>query len=291
MRTWIVGIDLHHRSDGAARFAVWLAGHSAAAPTFVGVHAAPDAALADLELFEGRGRVLERLRTEAELALTHAGTREAFAAVEVVEAEHAGDGLARARADRAAEGLIVGRKASREGADLVRLGGVARRLLQRLVAPTIVVPPDLDPAQLGAGPVVIAVTPAEASLGAVRFGVALAASISRPVVFVRAISIPDEYAQIFWSGDAMSEFKERRVKTAETQTAAWLKAQGQEGPLRVRFGDEVEEILATAAELGAPLLVCGSRLLNRLERLVAMSVSSELAARAPVPVLVVPPDA
>ena len=152
-------------------------------------------------------------------------------------------------------------------------------------------PPGLDPAQLGAGPVVIAVTPAEASLGAVRFGVALAASISRPVVFVRAISIPDEYAQIFWSGDAMSEFKERRVKTAETQTAAWLKAQGQEGPLRVRFGDEVEEILATAAELGAPLLVCGSRLLNRLERLVAMSVSSELAARAPVPVLVVPPDA
>lgn len=291
MRTWVVGIDLKHRSDGAARFAAWLSRRAAAAPTLVGVHAAPAAALDELELFEGRPRVLERLRTEAELALEQTGARDAFAAVEVVETERPADGLAKVQVERAADGLIVGRKASRDGNDLVRLGGVARRLLQRLVAPTLVVPPDLDPEQLGGGPVVVAVTPADASAGAVRFGAALAAAISRPVVFLRAICIPDEYAQIYWSGDAMEAFKSSRIKAAEARTTAWLAEHGQAGPLRVRYGDEVEEILAGAAELSVPLIVCGSRLLSRLERLVALSVSSELAARAPVPVLVVPPDA
>lgn len=289
MKTWVVGIDLHHRSDGAVRFAAWL--RERAGLSLVGVHAAPSEALDELERFEGRARVQARLQTEAELALTQTGTREAFAAVEVVEAEQAAEGLARARADRSAEGLIVGRKAARDGTDLIRLGSVARRLLQKLVAPTFVVPPDLDPAQLGEGPVVVAVTPAEASLGALQVGVALAAALGRPVAFVRTINIPDEYAQIYWSGDALAEFKAQRLKVAEERTSAWLAEHGHAGPLTVRYGDEVEEILAAAAELRAPVIVSGSRLLSRLERLVALSVSSELAARAAVPVLVVPPDA
>lgn len=291
MRTWIVGIDLHHRSDGAARFAAWLKERAAPPVALVGIHAVPTPALDELERFEGRARVKDRLQAEAEVALKQTGVREAFAAVEVAESEGAAEGLVKARADRAAEGLVVGRKASREGTDLVRLGSVARRLLQKLVAPTFVVPPDLEPGQLGDGPIVVAVTPADASLGAVQFGAALAKALSRPLVFVRAISIPDEYAQIYWSGEAMAEFKAQRVKAAEQKTSAWLAEHGQVGPLTVRYGDEVEEILAGATELRAPLLVCGSRLLSRLERLVALSASSELAARAAVPVLVVPPDA
>lgn len=291
MKTWIVGVDLRHRSDGAVRFGGWLHEQTRGAVELVGIHAVPPSVLDELDRFEGRVRVRERLRTEAELATERAGARGAFTAVELVEAEAPGEALASERAGRAAAGLIVGRKAASDGRDLVRLGSVARRLLQRLVAPTFVVAPDLAPERLGAGPIVVAVTPAEASLGAVKTGVAMAGALGRPLLFVRVVSVPEEYTQIYWSVDALTEFRDQTVTAARDHTAEWLKEQGRSEPLEVRYGDVVPEILAVAAEQAAPFVVCGSRMLSRAERLIALSTSSELAARSPVPVLVVPPDA
>lgn len=291
MQKWIVGVDLRHRSDGAVRFAGWLQRHLSEPQEFVGIHVAPRAALDEMAQFEGHARVRERLQLEAELALDRAQVRGAFAAVEVVEGGHPAEVLAKARADRSATGLVVGRKAAIDGRDLVRLGSVARRLLQGLVAPTFVVPPDLAADELGAGPVVVAVTPAESSVGALHVGVRLAAQLGREVQFVRAVNLPEEYAQLYWVGDALANFQEQQVKAAEGTTTAWLAERGYPAKPVVRYGDEVEEILSVATWLSAPLIVCGSRLLGRVERLVALSVSSELAARAKVPVLVVPPDA
>lgn len=291
MQKWIVGVDLRHRSDGAVRFAGWLQRHLSQAQEFVGVHVAPTVALDELERLEGRARVRERLQTEAELALERAGAREAFAAVGVVEADQPADGLARARAEHAATGLVVGRKAASDGRDLVRLGSVARRLLQGLTAPTFVVAPDLAAEQLGDGPVVVAVTPAEASAGAAQQGARLAAALGRAALFVRVVNLPEEYAQLYWAGGALEQFRGQQVRAAEQRIVAWLAEHGHASQPVVRYGDEVEEILAVAAEVRAPAIVCGSRLLSRIERLVALSVSSELAARSPVPVLVVPPDA
>lgn len=291
MKTWIVGVDLRHRSDGAVRFAGWLQARTGGAAELVGIHAVPPTVLDELDRFEGRVLVRERLRTEAELAVERAGARGAFAAVELVEAEVPAEALAAERAARMAAGLIVGRKAASDGRDLVRLGSVARRLLQRLVAPTFVVAPDLDPDRLGQGPIVVAVSPAEASVGAVKTGVTLAARLGRPLLFVRVVSVPEEYTQIYWSVDALTEFKEQTVAAARDHTAQWLEGQGRSEPLEIRYGDTITEILAVAAEQGAPFVVCGSRLLSRAERLIALSTSSELAARAAVPVLVVPPDA
>lgn len=291
MSTWIVGVDLRHRSDGAVRFGAWLRDQTGGALNLVGAHVLSDEALDELERFEGRTRVRERVRTETELVVSRASAQGAFTAVEVVEGEHPAEALAVARAERGAEGLIVGRKAARASKELVRLGSVARRLLQRLAAPTFVAPPDLDPAQLGAGPIVVAVTPAEASAGAVRVAARLAAAMKRTLVFVRAVSVPEEYAQIYWSGSALEEFRAQRIRVAEERTSAWLTELGHPGPLVVRYGDELEEILGVAREHDAPFIVSGSRLLNFVERLVAVSMSSELAARASTPVLVVPPDA
>jgi nucleotide-binding universal stress UspA family protein len=290
MQKWIVGVDLRHRSDGAVRFAGWLQRQLSQPQEFVGIHVAPTVALDELERLEGRARVRERLQIEAELALERAGARAAFAEVSVVEADHPAEALARARADRSATGLVVGRKAAIDGRDLVRLGSVARRLLQGLAAPTFVVAPDLRAEQLGDGPVVVATTPTEASVGAVQLGVQLAAALGREVLFVRAVRLPDEYAQLYWTGGALEQFRGQQVQTATERLVAWLAEQGHQAEPLVRYGDEVEEIMTAAAEVRAPLIVCGSRLLSRLERLVALSVSSELAARAPVPVLVVPPD-
>src|SRR5690606_22269602 len=130
-----------------------------------GIHVAPTSVVDELDQFEGRARVRERLRTEAQLTLEQAGAAEAYPPVELIEADDPGQALASERAQRMATGLIVGRKAASDGKDLVRLGTVARRLLQRLVVPTFVVPPDLEADKLSQtlkGPVVIAVTPAEA---------------------------------------------------------------------------------------------------------------------------------
>lgn len=292
MSTWIVGLDLRHRSDGAARFSTWLHQQSAQTLSFVGVHVIDEDTVSDLARFEGEARVRERVRAEADLVVARAAAQAAIATVEVTLEPHPADGLARARADRSAEGLIVGRKAHRGSEAFVRLGSVARRLLQRLAAPTIVVPPDLDPAALGAGPVLIAVTPAEASVGAVRFGARLAASLGRPLAFVRVVSAPEDYASIYSSGRVIDELRERRVKAAEEQTRTWLAELGHGGQfIADHSDDEAEKILAVAGDLQAPLIVCGSRMLNFVERLVAVSLSSELAARATLPVLVVPPDA
>ncbi|HEY8377431.1 MAG TPA: universal stress protein, partial [Nannocystis sp.] len=124
MKTWIVGVDLRHRSDGAVRFAAWLYGQTQGAVELVGIHAAPESVVAELDRFEGRAQVRERLRAEAELAVAHAGARAVFSAVELVEAQVPAEALAAARAARAAAGLIVGRKAASDGRDLVRLGSV-----------------------------------------------------------------------------------------------------------------------------------------------------------------------
>src|SRR5690606_31892471 len=152
-------------------------------------------------------------------------------------------------------------------------------------------PPDLDPGQLGEGPVVVAVTPAEASEGAVEIGAAMAGLLRRPLVFVRVVSVPEEYTQIYWSTEALRQFKEQTIQAAQGRTGEWLAARGRRDPLVVRYGDAITELLAVLEEQRAPLLVCGSRLLSPVERIIALSTSSELAARAAVPVLVVPPDA
>lgn len=291
MQTWIVGVDLRHRSDGAVRFGAWLREQSGGEISLTGIHAVPSSVVDELDQFEGRVRVVERLKAEAELAMKRASVREAFTDVELLEVDEPAEGLVSARAEHTAAGLIVGRKAASDGRDLVRLGSVARRLLQRLVVPTFVVPPDLGAEQLRGGPIVVAVTPAEASVGAVQIGVAMAKLLRRPLVFVRVVSVPEEYTQIYWSTDALAQFKGQTIHAAQDRTTEWLADLGRSEPVVVRYGDTISEILAVASEQGAPFLVCGSRMLSRIERVIALSTSSELAARAAVPVLVVPPDA
>jgi nucleotide-binding universal stress UspA family protein len=56
---------------------------------------------------------------------------------------------------------------------------------------------------------------------------------------------------------------------------------------RLREGRAVEEIVGQAEEIGAGLLVVGSRRMGRLGRLVMGSVSTGLAHRSPCPVLIV----
>jgi nucleotide-binding universal stress UspA family protein len=60
--------------------------------------------------------------------------------------------------------------------------------------------------------------------------------------------------------------------------------------MRIEHGDPSTEILRVADDLGADLIVVGSRGLGRLGRLMLGSVSRDVVAGAPCPVMVVAKD-
>ncbi|MBZ5715696.1 universal stress protein [Nannocystis pusilla] len=287
---WIVGVDLRERSDGAARLGAWLHRQSPDAMQLVGIHAIEEGALDEHIQFAERVRTRERLRVAVERALEQAGVRAAFAGIEVVEADDPVMALEAAMQAEAARGIIIGRRAAGAGTQRIRLGSVARRLLRRLPAPTFVVPPDWDVEGLGDGPIVVAVTLAEASVGAVKVAQSLGTMTRRPLEFIRVIPTSPIYAALSPPREGRLERETRQLSEVAALTHAWLAEQKASGHLVVRRGDEVAEILALATERSAPLLVCGSRLLSLAERAFGFSLSSDLAAHAPIPVLVVPSD-
>lgn len=290
---WIVGIDLRHRSDGAIKFARWLRRTSAdvEACGLVGVHVIESASLGALTRAEPRPLVLQRLTDESRLVIDHAGAQGDFLKVDAIEGRSAAHSLEAACIYHHADGLIVGRKAATDERALIRLGSVARQLLRSLAAPVFVVSPDLDPEAIGAGPIVVAVTPSDSASSAVGLARALGQRLGRELVFVRVVSVPEDYAHIYWSNAALAAFRDQYIHRASESLREWLGERGfAEARQEVRYGPEVTEILAVAHRLDAPFLVCGSRLLGPLERMLTPSTSSELAAHAPGAVLVVPPD-
>lgn len=281
---WIVGIDVRPRSDGAVRFGAWLHAQTGGTAELLGVHVAESQPLVEHGQLASDTR--EQLRLTAERAVERVGARAAFAAIEVVEAEHPVRALETAHEVEGAYGLIVGRRAAGAGEALIRLGSVARRLLRRLVAPTFIVPPDVEAGRLGDGPIVVALTPTAASAGAVAVAHSLATATGRPLVFVHAAQISEEHAASDRPPAARAE-----ATAAGTLTRAWLEERGLVGRLVVRGGEALTAVLSTAASEAAPFLVCGSRQLSAVERIFGLSLSSDLAAQAAIPVLVVPPDA
>jgi nucleotide-binding universal stress UspA family protein len=281
---WIVGIDLRPRSDGAVRFGAWLQAQASDDVNLFGVHV--------LESDDERRTDPRELAQEAtEVALERAGVRAAFARVEVVAADRPEVALESLQRSEAARGLIIGRRAAADDEAIIRLGSVARRVLRRLVAPTFVVPPGLDAAKLGAGPIVVAVTPDEASVGAVKFARQLAATLRRSLVYVAVVSTSTDFIPPDRLDAVLAERAAQKVRAAEALTQAWLLERGAQERLVVRRGDVLTQIMAAAAELSAPFVVTGSRKLSAVERLFGLSVASWLAAQAALPVLVVPSDA
>lgn len=160
---WIVGVDLRQRSDGAVRFAGWLWRAMAAdvRPTLHGVHVIESAQLKALRQFGSRAEIERRVAGEVGFTIERAGAAEAFERTAVIEHRRVDVHLAELAEGIGATTLLVGRVSGVDQGGLIRLGTVARRLVRALRRPVIVVPPDLDPAQLGPGPVVLAANAGE----------------------------------------------------------------------------------------------------------------------------------
>lgn len=270
-------------------FAAWL--HEQLQSLLIGVHVSGREPSTAMDPSNGSAAGDVGLRAELAGSLAEAGFAGAFARVEVIEAVDPVGPLEERCKEEGAFGLIIGRVGRESNYGTVRLGAVARRLLRGLVAPIWVVPPDLRAATIGHGPILVAVTPEDASVGAVRLAARLAAALGREILFVQVVNDLIQHSSLFPAREPAEKALTDEQREAEAGTRAWLTGLAVEGPLDVRRGGTLEEIVVATRRHDAAFVVCGTRRLGMLGRIFSGSLSSELAAHASVPVLVVPPDA
>jgi nucleotide-binding universal stress UspA family protein len=286
---WVLGLDLRPRSAGALRFAGWLAS-AAPGESFVAVHVLEEELLRTALRTRHLDEVVAAAGQAAREALEGEPSVAAAARLEVTRGVVAAETLDEARLAHAADGIVVGRAAGSTEWRLVRLGRTARRLVRALRAPVVVVPPDLAPEQVGAGPVVALASLREDSAEACRFAAAFAARTGRPLVVLHVCPALASSALPYLPAEPMERAARELVLDAERDLAAFLASTGV-APQRavVRPGDVVEEALALVGAQRAALLVVGAHRRGGLERWVAPSTGRDLAASAPVPVAIVPP--
>jgi nucleotide-binding universal stress UspA family protein len=292
-------MDLTARSHGAIRFARWLQERSPDEQRLRGVYVGSTDTI-EREL-PGAGLPGERACLSMRATAESLGAASAFEAFEVVQGDAPEEVLARVAEERDANGLIVGRAGMAGEWSLVSLGRVARRLLRHVPRPVVVVPPDLDVAALGRGPVVIAAAQVDHAVAAIRFGRALADMLDLPTLLVHVIPDPAMYlvgtadpAVPYTSAQQASALLVDRARlraSAEHALQTWLREQGLgEPPVRAEPGRKGWTLLDVARSVEASMIVCGSRRLSLAERIFQSSVGTELAGQADRPVVVVPPQ-
>lgn len=287
---WLVGMDLTDKGQGALGYARWLAGVlPAGRDRFTGVHVLEENELRQLLRYHHLEEVEAQAAEAAARVATQAGADAVLAERRVVvgtTAEHTLEGLAHQAGVRA---LVIGRQARRGEKRVVRLGRVARRLLRTLPAPVVVVPPDLQPRDVGEGPVLFAASTDDDATAAAELAKQLAADLGRPLSVVHVVP-GDDYlaAEMVPAGVAGDFFRELR-QDHERNLVAWMRAHGLGGvPHLVSEGSVVDRLAEVAREERSPLVVVGSRGLGLGMRLFSSSVATDLAAASDVPVAVVP---
>lgn len=287
----VVGLDLRPSSAGAIRMAAWLAKTSSRADSLVGIHVLDGEYLRVALRHHHLDEVVDGAKAQADKVIAEAGASEHFSEVRIVRGRTAEKSLEAAVVYHAAGGLVVGRQAPAEGRHVLRLGRVARRLLRRLPGPTLVVPPDYDPAANDGGPVMLTTNMSGDAGAAAAFAHQAAERLGRELVIVHVVPQPDDYAAHYLPEDSLRKMTAEHQQEGEAALAQWSKDVGCGGAeLVVRQGGVIEELVTVASERSACMVVTGSRRLSTFERVLLTSIGSEIAAVAPCPVAVVPPE-
>lgn len=282
---WVVGIDLERHCLGALHVAQWLRTHRIPAvdEDFVGIHVVDEHIRTSLPVDRLAG-VLTEIRA-AIGRIADAADASSLSDLRVVLATTPEEGLAEAATTAGFVGVVLGRQAGRAGSGFVRLGRVARRLLRRLPCATMIVPPDLERAQIGAGPILFATDLHADAAPAGRFASTLADAVRRPFAAVHVVPTPPALAYVAEGIDVPPP----QARTAPDELASWCDVHGlAPASSTVLQGDRVERVLAHARDEDAAMIVCGARQLVGPERWFSASTAAELAALADRPVVVVP---
>jgi len=282
----MIGLDLGARSRGALELAGWLRASTMppAKQEFAAVHVLDER----LRRMLGKDQLNELLaRADRELneVVDRSEAAPSVTLRRIVGAESPEVGLEEYLARDDYDGLVIGRIAESGESRLVRLGGVARRLLRRLPKPVIVAPPDVSSSALGRGAILLATDLGAASTHAAAFAQRLATELGRELVVVH-VDIGFETVPTFWGEPAIIPSLPRRVPA---DVDAWIQSVAiGEARTRLAEGPVLENLLDIAKLEDAPLIVCGSRGLDRFDRIFVSSAGVELARLADRPVAVVP---
>jgi nucleotide-binding universal stress UspA family protein len=288
---WILGLDLREGAEGPLVFARWLQQQlSATGGTVLDlIHVIEQDQIGLLAAAHEREQVPKLAEDAVARTLERAHITTPLGNVRLAEVGEPHDVLA--TASSGTEGLIIGRLALRGKDRLVRLGGVARKLLRMLPAPTVVVPPDLRTDQIGKGPIILACDLHPDSIGAARFALRMADRLHRELMLVHVVPMPYGWSVGYLTPDIVRMVYADLKAQGERLLERWALEHGISG-LRgvVREGMVPDELTSLAQQEDALMLVAGSRKLKALERVFTASVGAELAASASCPVAVVAPD-
>jgi nucleotide-binding universal stress UspA family protein len=289
---WILGLDLREGAEGPLVFARWLqaALSSNNVPAILEpIHVLEQDQLGLLASADRREEAIGLAEDAVAKTLERSGDATPLEGVRLVEVGSPEDVLAHSASG--SDGLLIGRLAPRGKDRILRLGGVARRLLRRLPVPTWVVPPDLAAAQIGKGPIILGCDAHEDSLGATRYALRMADLLRREVILAHVVPMPYGWSIGYLPPESVKQVRADLRTRGERTLERWATQHGIVG-LRgvVTEGIVPEELARLATTDDALMIVTGSRKLNALERLFVTSVGSELAASASCPVVVVPPD-
>lgn len=283
---WVVGVDARELSRGARVLAHWLA--TSEHNVVYGVYVVEWMPSLGREHEPGHPDPLQDLAAQVLQPLVDDPR---IVAHESLEAGSAEEGLRRAMADRQAHVLVLGRRAPiGGGVGAIRLGRVARRFVRELPFVVLVVPPDLQPEQIGSGPVVLAHDPAQPSEDAVRWAARVAEVMGRTLTLVHVLPPVDRRPYL---PPPVQDEVQAMVQHPAEAFDAWAERAGVGpgvGPIEQVCveGAPVPALIAAAQARHACMLVTGSRGLDGVQRLYLASVGTELAATAPLPVALVP---
>lgn len=286
---WIVGLDLHPSGVGALRFARWLAETSSAIDQMVGIHVLEESYLQGVLRYHHLDEVLEGAEQAACDVIAGVDASQHFGPPHILQGTHAESSIDAAHTYHAADGVIIGRQAKRDGREIVRLGRVARRVLRTLCGPTLVIPPDYDP-DVSDGPIIASCSMRGDGEEAVCFARDMARRMKRDLVLVHVVPTPDDYAAHYLPEASLERVHADNQRAAETALHRWAQEHDCDPCEQVvAQGGIVEELVELARDRKACMLVSGSRRLSTFERILLTSIASELAAVGPCPVAVVPP--
>lgn len=289
--SWLVGLDLRPRSAGALTLAKWMHAHSDPKRfhSFKGLHVV-ETPVVPVDALATRGVAGKAAEKAAAEMLESSGLSDVFDEVTVEETDTAADALYLRADDDSVDGLLVGRRGTKDGKGLVRLGRVARRLTRRLPKPLVVVPPDLE--SIGAGPIVVATDATKSSDGAANFALALAATLGRSLVFASSVGLNDAVVGLAYVPVATwKDVQQGTLRQVRQRLDKWLDERNLGAhESRILEGATVIELAHLGQELDACMIVCGSRELSVVERLFSASTGTALAGMAAQAVAIVPPD-
>jgi nucleotide-binding universal stress UspA family protein len=284
---WIAGLDFEDRCTGVVQMASWLRDQAALErpQDLVAVHVLPEN-IRRMLVVEATAGAPELVAENMHRLVADARIQDPFSDYQVPWAKSVEDGLADVARRLEVDGILIGKATGYPAPIFGGLGRVARRLLRRLPAPVMVVPPDFTATQVGKGPIVLATDLEASAVPAAAAADDLARSLRREIVVVGVEEVfrrvPVLTPEAFIPLSLIERITLARLR-------AWTSARGLEAARSVvREGERVQMILEVARKEDAAVIVCGSRCLHLGQRIFASSTASELARRAERPVLVVP---